>query len=185
MSVIKIGMATCGRAAGGMDVYTAFEEEIKKNGLSVEIASTGCIGLCSQEVIAEIELDGKTRLTYGNILPEAVPDIFEKTVKNGEVIKENVLYQYHPESRDQQAYEGVPFIDEFSVSKGQIKIALKNCGNIDPFSIEVTFGRSIRSMASSHAARYSGISSSMPQYESHRMSPVGERICVGILTLFT
>lgn len=136
MSVIKIGMATCGRAAGGMDVYAAFEEEIRKNGLSVEIASTGCIGLCSQEVIAEIELDGRTRLTYGNILPEAVPAIFEKTIKHGEVIKENVLYQYHPKDKDQQAYEGVPFIDEYSVSKGQIKIALKNCGNINPFSIE-------------------------------------------------
>jgi len=136
MSVITIGMATCGRAAGGVDVYDTFKTEIEKSGLPIELKSTGCIGLCSQEVIAELEVEGRTRLTYGNILPESVPLIIEDTVKNGKVIKEHVLYQYHPETKLQRAYEGVPFNDENAVVKDQIKIALKNCGNIDPFSID-------------------------------------------------
>ena len=136
MSKITIGMATCGRAAGGVDVYDAFKNEIEKSGLPIQLKSTGCIGLCSQEVIAELELDGKTRLTYGRILPESVPPIFEKTIKNGQILKEHALFQFHPKSDAEEAYAGVQFEDEYPVLKDQKRIALRNCGNIDPFSIE-------------------------------------------------
>jgi NADH-quinone oxidoreductase subunit F len=135
-STITIGMATCGRAAGAADVYDAFKKEIEKAKLPVDLKSTGCIGLCSQEVITELEMTGRTQLTYGNVSAESVQLIVEKTVKNGEIVKEHVLYQYHPRSKAETAYAGVPFNDENSVVKDQVKIALKNCGNIDPFSIE-------------------------------------------------
>lgn len=135
-STITIGMATCGRAAGAADVYDAFKKEIEHSGLAVELKSTGCIGLCSQEVIAELEIDGRTRLTYGHVAPESVPLIIEKTVKKGEILKEHALFQYHPIDSSESAYPGVPFNDENPVVKDQMKIALKNCGNIDPFNIE-------------------------------------------------
>jgi NADH-quinone oxidoreductase subunit F len=135
-STITIGMATCGRAAGAVDVYDAFKKEIENAGLAVELKSTGCIGLCSQEVIAELEIDGRTRLTYGHVAAESVPFIVEKTVKKGEILKEHALFQYHPIDSSESAYPGVPFNDENSVVKDQMKIALKNCGNIDPFNIE-------------------------------------------------
>jgi NADH-quinone oxidoreductase subunit F len=135
-SQIKIGMATCGRAAGGVDVFNAFEKEIKASGLPVEVKSTGCIGLCSQEVIVELLVDGRTQLTYGNVSAEAVPAIVDKTIKKGEILKEHALFQYHPADKTQNAYPGVPFSDEYPVVKEQIKIALRNCGVIDPFSFE-------------------------------------------------
>ena len=135
MSKITIGMATCGRAAGGEDVYQAFEDEIKKHNLTIELGSTACIGMCSQEVIAEIEIDGWTRLTYGNITDESVPNIIEKTINNGEIIKKHVLFQYPPENATITIYQGVPFTNEYSVIKDQVKIVLRNCGNIDPFKI--------------------------------------------------
>jgi NADH-quinone oxidoreductase subunit F len=135
-STITIGMATCGRAAGAVDVYDAFKKEIENSGLAVKLKSTGCIGLCSQEVIAELEINGRTRLTYGNVTAESVPLIFNKTVKKGESLKDHALFQYHPIDDSETAYPGVPFDDENPVIKDQLKIALKNCGNIDPFSIE-------------------------------------------------
>jgi NADH-quinone oxidoreductase subunit F len=135
-STITIGMATCGRAAGAADVFDAFKKEIEKAKLPVDLKATGCIGLCSQEVIAELEMTGRTRLTYGNVSAASVSSIVEKTVKNGEIIKDLALYQYHPRSKAETAYAGVPFNDENPVVKDQVKIALKNCGNIDPFSIE-------------------------------------------------
>ena len=135
-STITIGMATCGRAAGAADVFDAFKKEIEKAKLPVDLKATGCIGLCSQEVIAELEMAGRTQLTYGNVSAESVPLIVEKTVKNGEIVKAHALYQYHPRGKAETAYAGVPFNDENPVVKDQVKIALKNCGNIDPFSIE-------------------------------------------------
>jgi len=135
-SKITVGMATCGRAAGAVDVFDAFKRELEKSGLQIELNSTGCIGLCSQEVITELEIEGRTRLTLGKVTADSVSDIVEKTVKNGEVIKDYVLYQYHPRTKDEAAYAGVPFGDEYPVIKEQYKIALRNCGSIDPFSLE-------------------------------------------------
>lgn len=136
MSKIKIGMATCGRAAGAEDVYSEFETQIKARNLSVELLSTACIGLCSQEVIAELELDGMTRLTYGNVTPKSVSDILEKTILNREPIKKHALFQYRPQRAGIKSYRDVLFTDEHPIIRKQQKIALKNCGNIDPFDIE-------------------------------------------------
>jgi NADH-quinone oxidoreductase subunit F len=129
-------MATCGRAAGGEEVYSVFENELKNHNLNIELKSTACIGMCSQEVIAEIELDGWTRLTYGNIKPDSVPGIIEKTINNGEIVKKHAIFQYRPQTGKEKIYEGVPFNDQHPILRDQQKIALKNCGNIDPFSIE-------------------------------------------------
>lgn len=134
-TTVTIGMATCGRAAGAVDVYNAFTKEIESSGLEVQLKATGCIGLCSQEVVIELELDDHTRLTYGNVTADHVPEIIEKTLKKGEAIKNLALYQYHPLEKRQESYPGVPFTDQFAVVKDQKKIALKNCGNIDPFNI--------------------------------------------------
>ena len=81
MSVIKIGMATCGRAAGGVDVYKAFEEEIKKSGLPVNIGSTGCIGLCSSEPIMDVQMPGMNRLSFENVTEDKVEQILEQIFK--------------------------------------------------------------------------------------------------------
>ncbi len=135
-SQIIVGMATCGRAAGAVEVFNCLEKEIGNNGIDVELKSTGCIGLCSQEVNVEVNMAGRTRLIYGTITPELVPVIVSKTIKNGIALRDNSIFQYRPENNLETAYEGVPFVDEYSLTKDQIKIALKNCGNINPFSID-------------------------------------------------
>ncbi len=139
-SQIIVGMATCGRAAGAVEVFNTLEKEIGGNGSGIDLKATGCIGLCSQEVNVEVNMEGRTRLIYGMITPELALHILSKTIKNGVVLHENSLFQYRPENNLETAYEGVPFVDEYSLTKDQIKIALKNCGNIDPFSIEDYIG---------------------------------------------
>lgn len=135
-SHIIVGMATCGRAAGAVEVFNLLKKEVENSGNDMDLRSTGCIGLCSQEVNVELDMIGRTRLIYGRVTPESVPDIISKTVKNGEILDEHAIFQYRPQSDLESSYDGVPFIDEYSLTKDQIKIALKNCGNIDPFSIE-------------------------------------------------
>ena len=44
---ILIGMATCGRAAGALDVLDTIEKELKRLGIDAIITEVGCIGLCS------------------------------------------------------------------------------------------------------------------------------------------
>ena len=45
---VMVGAATCGRAAGALDVISAFKSELKAQGLEndVDVVETACIGLC-------------------------------------------------------------------------------------------------------------------------------------------
>src|SRR5512146_652092 len=67
---ILIGMATCGQAAGATEVLDAVRDEIARRSLDVELTETGCIGWCSQEPLLDVQLPGKSRITYGRMTPE-------------------------------------------------------------------------------------------------------------------
>jgi (2Fe-2S) ferredoxin len=129
-------MATCGRAAGAVDVQDSFKEVISTRALPIDLKSTGCIGLCSQEVIIEIRVSGRSRLIYGNVTPDSVPSILDLTIKQGQILKEHAIYQEEPGSDSIVPYEDVPFEKDYALAGNQIKIALKNCGYIDPFKID-------------------------------------------------
>ena len=64
---ILIGAATCGRAAGALDVEKEFAKKLAETGLadSVEIRQTGCIGLCYAEPLVEIKRPGEPSVMRG------------------------------------------------------------------------------------------------------------------------
>lgn len=111
-TTIKVSMATCGITAGADVIYEFFQDELGRSPLDYEVVSTGCMGLCHSEPTIEIKEPGKDGVIYGNV------DIHkaEKLLKNLEYKKEGKT-------------------DVFMSDK-QVKIALKNCGFIDPENIE-------------------------------------------------
>ncbi|MDR9757819.1 MAG: (2Fe-2S) ferredoxin domain-containing protein [Thermoanaerobacterales bacterium] len=46
---IRIGLGSCGIAAGASKVKESVEAEIQKRGLDIEVKDTGCIGMCHAE----------------------------------------------------------------------------------------------------------------------------------------
>ena len=64
---IVIGMGTCGIAAGARDVLQAVLKELEKRNLDVITTQTGCIGMCEQEPLMDVQLPGKERITYGKL----------------------------------------------------------------------------------------------------------------------
>src|SRR5437868_6717776 len=66
---ILVGMATCGQAAGAIEVLEAIREEVKKEKLPFIVAETGCIGWCSQEPLVDVFVPGQARVTYGRVQP--------------------------------------------------------------------------------------------------------------------
>ena len=52
--VIKVGLASCGLAAGAGEVYDAIQKHIKKNKIDAELKKTACIGMCFVEPLVEI-----------------------------------------------------------------------------------------------------------------------------------
>ena len=51
---ILVGTATCGRAAGGLQVLEALGEALSRAGIEAEVHQVGCIGLCYAEVLVDI-----------------------------------------------------------------------------------------------------------------------------------
>jgi NADP-reducing hydrogenase subunit HndB len=90
-TVIRVGMGTCGIAAGARETWTALEEELARHGIEAYIGSVGCIGMCAREPLVEIQQAGRARILYGNVMANMVPRLVTEHLIKGEPVKEWVI----------------------------------------------------------------------------------------------
>ena len=124
--VLVCGVTGC--AAGHSElIYQAFEKGLKEAGLDkeVKLINTGCFGLCAMGPIVVVYPEGAF---YTKMKPEYVPVIISEHIKGGKVVKK---YLY-PEMVDG---ENIKPLEETPFYKKQRRLALRNCGVIDPESI--------------------------------------------------
>jgi NADH:ubiquinone oxidoreductase subunit F (NADH-binding)/NAD-dependent dihydropyrimidine dehydrogenase PreA subunit/(2Fe-2S) ferredoxin len=130
---VLIGAATCGRAAGALDVLEAFRGQLAEHGLEGEVALTeiGCIGLCYAEPLVEIAGSDGRRVLYRSVKPANVRLLVESHLVKGEPVTKKALAVMEGEALD-----GVPRFQELPVVAHQVRIVLRNCGVIDPTNID-------------------------------------------------
>jgi NADH-quinone oxidoreductase subunit F len=128
---IFIGMGTCGIAAGAEDVLKGLREELGKNGIEADIIQVGCIGLCYAEPLIEIAKPGRPSVFYGNLTPETAAELVRDYI-----VADNPRPELALGSRGEGTLEGIPELFDLPVLKPQVRIALRNCGNIDPANID-------------------------------------------------
>ncbi len=144
---VNIGMASCGIAAGAQ---ASFEKacEVFSEGSGVQICRTGCIGFCEEEPLVEVFTEGQPRVIYRHVTQDKIVDVING-YREGEFQKERktILGQMKdPRSILEKdvsnpidgvdPIEGIPFLEDIPFYKGQVKVALRNCGYIDPDKIE-------------------------------------------------
>jgi NADH-quinone oxidoreductase subunit F len=122
MQEVLVGLGSCGLAAGGLKVYQRFTELLAPSKDGVSLKRTGCIGMCYAEVLVEVRDDGGKATLYGNISPDKVGRIIEDHLKKGQVIEEWVA-------------------DAEVTQAKQKRIVLRNCGIIDPDSLDEYLAR--------------------------------------------
>lgn len=127
--LIFIGMGTCGLASGAEKVRMKIEEELEKQGVEANIIPTGCIGYCAKEVIVDIKLPGKDRISYCEVKPGDIPKLLETALK-GEIYKKKLLGTHG------KGTEEIPNIYTLPFFRRQKRIVLENCGIINPDSID-------------------------------------------------
>ncbi|MBO4894478.1 MAG: NADH-quinone oxidoreductase subunit NuoF [Clostridia bacterium] len=132
---VVVGLATCGIAAGARPVFDALKQGVSDAGLDekVTVAQTGCIGVCQYEPVVEVIQAGKERVTYVKMTAEKAAEVIEKHLKGGEVIEEYTIGYYT------RADENAPVkysLFETPFCRTQKRVALRNCGVIDPESID-------------------------------------------------
>ena len=130
---VMVGAATCGRAAGALDVISAFKSELKAQGLEndVDVVETACIGLCYAEPLVEVRRAGEPSVLYSRVSPKDV----------GKLVKEH-LVEGNPVASKAEAvmsdseYMGIKPFSQHPMIALQKRIVLRNCGVIDPSSFE-------------------------------------------------
>ncbi|MHC1705312.1 MAG: NADH-ubiquinone oxidoreductase-F iron-sulfur binding region domain-containing protein [Tenuifilaceae bacterium] len=130
--VIYIGVSSSSICAGALLVKKTIEDYITDREIDIEVITVGSLGLCSYEPIVDIQLPGKSRISFKNVTPNDIPTIFD-SVLNRYIPAEMVLGQYQHNLHEH--WQDVPFIDELDFFKDQNRVILANCGIIDPNSI--------------------------------------------------
>ncbi|HHX02499.1 MAG TPA: NADH-quinone oxidoreductase subunit NuoF [Firmicutes bacterium] len=137
---IIVGMGTCGIAAGAREIFEAIEEELQKGNSDAVLTRTGCIGMCEQEPLVDVQLPGGDRVTYGKVTKDDAIRIIREHVLGGAVVEDKAVArcitgkQQTGHELDQQAR--IPTYDDLDFYRKQYRIVLANCGRINPESID-------------------------------------------------
>jgi NADP-reducing hydrogenase subunit HndC len=145
---IMVGMATCGLAAGAQRVFDLFADRARRTHWKGVVEKTGCIGLCYEEPLVDLVLPGKPRLTYGKVNPETADKIWEElaagripeTGLTAWLDTDEMLLDGGPrrlgDSGAEECLKGIPGYGDLDFFKLQRRIAMRNCGFVDPGNIE-------------------------------------------------
>ncbi len=109
-------------------IIQKLNEEIKAKGLNneVNVVKTGCFGLCSLGPIMIVYPEG---CFYSMVKPEDIPEIVEEHLLKGRIVT-RLLYQETVKD------DTISSLNNTSFYKKQRRIALRNCGVIDPEKID-------------------------------------------------
>ena len=125
--VLVCGGTGC-TSSNSLAIIDALESEIAKKGLQeeVKVVRTGCFGLCALGPIMIVYPEGSF---YSQVKVEDVPEIVEEHLLKGRLVK-RLLYD------ETVTMEDVKSLQETDFYKKQHRVALRNCGVIDPENIE-------------------------------------------------
>ena len=132
MHVMVCGGTGC-TSSNSMKIIEGLESLIKINKLQddVKVIKTGCFGLCAEGPIVMIYPD---HIMYTLVQPEDVNEIFDSHIKNGKPVRKLLAGDKEAE-KIENALENVDFFSR------QVRIALRNCGAINPEDIDEYIAR--------------------------------------------
>jgi NADH-quinone oxidoreductase subunit F len=129
--VIYLGTASCGRAAGAMEVLKSVEKTLREKRLKARIIQAGCIGPCYLEPLMDITLPGRPRISYANVNPDKAKTIVESYIVKGDPKTDLAVGHFGNDG----AFDGIPRFFDLPMLKPQERVVLRNCGFIDPEEI--------------------------------------------------
>ncbi|HZK49002.1 MAG TPA: NADH-quinone oxidoreductase subunit NuoF [Thermoleophilia bacterium] len=138
---VGICLGTGGIAAGGVDVFAAFEDGLAATGTYAvvkpredscegscsSVTGTGCRGMCAMDVLVDVvtHRDGvESKVTYGTVTPKMVQKIIEDHIVGGEPVHKWIVLSEDEPTSHNEFYQH------------QDRLVLRNCGAIDPEAID-------------------------------------------------
>ncbi len=134
MSLYRSHVLICGgtgcTSSGGAKLLDEFEAQLKANGLEneVKVVKTGCFGLCALGPVVVVYPEGAF---YSRVQKEDVEEIVTEHLLKGRIVKRLVYDETINENDDT-----IKSLNEVDFYKKQMRIALRNCGVINPENVE-------------------------------------------------
>jgi len=138
--MIRSHVLICGgtgcTSSGSMNVKAKLEEELAAKGLSgeIKVVQTGCFGLCALGPVMIVYPEGTF---YSHVTPEDVPEIVEEHLLKGRIV---TRLEYKEGAELTQPGENVS-LNDTDFYKSQLRVALRNCGVINPENIDEYIAR--------------------------------------------
>ena len=125
--VLVCGGTGC-TSSGSAKIIETLESEIAKAGLAeeVKVIRTGCFGLCALGPIMIVYPEG---CFYSMVQPDDIPEIVSEHLLKGRIVT-RLLYQETVQE------DSVKSLNETQFYKKQVRVALRNCGVINPENID-------------------------------------------------
>jgi NADH-quinone oxidoreductase subunit F/NADP-reducing hydrogenase subunit HndC len=120
---VKVGMGTSGIASGAKEIMDFLVEELDRRKIAATVTQTGDIGYCYAEPAIEVILPGEKPVVFGPVDQKKAQEIVDKYIVNNELTDGVLPVNY------------MTVDDEPGNKHNQIRIALRNCGFIDPENI--------------------------------------------------
>ncbi len=119
-------------SSGSQAIIDCLESEISKNGLAeeVKVVKTGCFGLCALGPIMIVYPEG---CFYSEVKVDDIPEIVSEHLLKGRIVK-RLLY------KETIAEDDVKSLNDTTFYAKQMRVALRNCGVINPEDIEEYIG---------------------------------------------
>ena len=133
MNLVRSHVLICGgtgcTSSGSHKLMEHFERAIKENGLEeeVRVIRTGCFGLCEMGPVVVVYPEGAF---YARVKDENVDEIVSEHLVKGRVVTSLL---YHDKTT---AHNAVTSLEKVDFYKKQMRVALRNCGVIDPENID-------------------------------------------------
>ena len=154
---INVGMASCGIAAGARATYDRLLNMSETEGF--DVSPVGCIGFCEQEPLVDLQAPDMPRVMFSRVTEEKIEEVLKayqtgkfesklllgRMTNPGSVIGEMVGFA--PE-KSRFKKNGIPDLEAIPFYSKQFKIALRNCGYIDPIQHRPVYcpGRLLRAV---------------------------------------
>lgn len=136
--VIFIGTGTCGIAAGAGQTLKAVQEYLKNTEYDADVVEVGCIGLCSAEPLMDVQLPGKTRISFQKVNQEKVSQLLDECFHN-HISGNHILGQFRNDNLEY--WENIPVLNDIPFFKNQKRLLLYDCGEVAPESLDEYLSR--------------------------------------------
>ena len=133
MDLYRAHVLVCGgtgcTSSGSNQLIEEFEQQLKENNLDkeVKVVKTGCFGLCALGPVVVVYPEGAF---YSRVQKDDVKEIVSEHLLKGRIVKRLVYSETIEEDNT------IKSLNEVNFYKKQLRVALRNCGVINPENIE-------------------------------------------------